>query len=66
MRVREPPPAGAAPALAKGTASVELAGRAERATAATHEALGPGTYGEAARRRKTTRHDKARSGVKLR
>ena len=30
-----------------GTAGVELAGRAERATAATHEALDPGTYGEA-------------------
>ena len=32
---------------AMGTAGVELAGRAERATAATHEALDPGTYGEA-------------------
>ena len=31
-----------------GTAGVELAGRAEKATAATHEALDPGVYGEAA------------------
>ena len=33
---------------AMGTAGVELAGRAEKATAATHEALDPGAYGVAA------------------
>ena len=30
-----------------GTPGVELAGRVEKPTDATHEALDPGTYGEA-------------------
>lgn len=42
-----------------GTASVELAGRAEEATAATLEALEPRSYGQAVRRRKTSRQGEA-------
>jgi len=38
---------GAIPGLAKGTASIELASRAEKAAAAKPEALGPGAYGKA-------------------
>ena len=37
-----PSPTVATPALAKGTASIELAGKAEKATAAKPEALEPG------------------------
>ena len=37
---------GTAPAMAEGTAGIELAGRAEQATAATPEALEPRAYGE--------------------
>jgi len=37
-----PSPTGTTPALAKGTASIELAGGAEKATAAKPEALEPG------------------------
>lgn len=42
---------GATPAMAEGTASVEHAGGAEKATAAKLEALEPGAYGEAGNRR---------------
>ena len=45
------------------TAGVELAGRAEKATATTHEALDPGVYGEAAGAK---HYVEARLGVKLR
>lgn len=41
------------------TAGVELAGRADKATAATPEALGSKAYGEAARRHKTSRQGEA-------
>ena len=48
-------------------AAGELAGRAEKkAIAVTQEVSGPGAYGEAACRRKTTQHDKARLVMKLR
>ena len=43
-------PTGATPALAEGTASIELAGRAEKGTAEKPEALEPGAHGEAGRR----------------
>ena len=45
-----------------GTAGVELAGRAEKATAAIHEALDPGAYGEAASAQAQNRHVGARLG----
>jgi len=48
-----PSPKGATPALAKGTASIELAGGVEKATAAEPEALEPGAHGEEGRRRET-------------
>jgi len=41
---------GAAPALAKGTIGVELAGRAEQATTAELKALEPRGYGKGAHR----------------
>ena len=41
----------AALAMAEGTAGVESAGGAEKATAAKSEALEPGAYGEAGSRR---------------
>ena len=41
---------GTAPSMAKGTAGVESAGRAEKAAAAGLEALVPGTYGGAGSR----------------
>jgi hypothetical protein len=41
-RKEVPSPTDATPARAKGTASVELAGKAEKATAAKPEALEPG------------------------
>jgi hypothetical protein len=45
---------------AMGTAGVELAGMAdEKVSAATPEALEPGAYSEATRRRKTPRHGEA-------
>jgi len=47
--------------IAKGTASIELAGGAEIATAAESEALGPGAYGEPGRRCEA--HYKARPDV---
>jgi hypothetical protein len=48
---RAPLPVGTSPALVKGTASVELTGRAKEATAAKPEALEPRAYGEAGRKR---------------
>ena len=41
---------GAAPAMAKGTASIEPTGRAEKATTVKLEALEPGAYGKAGSR----------------
>jgi hypothetical protein len=41
-RKEVPSPTDATPVLAKGTASIELAGEAEKATAAKAEALEPG------------------------
>jgi hypothetical protein len=49
-----------------GTAGVELAGRAEKATAATHEALEPGAYGEAASAQPQSATSRRGWGVKLR
>jgi len=40
---------GAIPGLAKGTTSIELASRAEKAATAKPEALGPEAYGKAGR-----------------
>lgn len=48
-------PAGAAPALTEGTASIELAGKAEKAPAVEPEALEPGARGEAGHRCETPR-----------
>jgi len=42
---------GTAPAMAEGTAGVEPAGGAEKATTANPEALEPGAHGEAGSRR---------------
>jgi len=41
------PVADTIPGLAKGTGSIELASRAEKATTAKPKALGPGAYGKA-------------------
>jgi len=47
------PIADAAPALAESTSGIELAGEAERAVTAQHEALEPWAYGEAGRGQET-------------
>ena len=47
------PVMGAAPALAEGTAGIEPASGAERATAARSDALGLRAHGEAGRRHET-------------
>jgi len=52
------------PSLAKGTASIKLSGRAEKATVAELEALEPKARGEAALRHKTPLQGKARHEVK--
>ena len=44
------PVVGTTPAMAKGTASIERAGRAEKATAAKLKALEPRAYGKAGNR----------------
>ncbi len=43
-------PTGTTPILAEGTASIELAGRAEKGTAEKPEVLEPRVHGEAGRR----------------
>jgi hypothetical protein len=60
-------PVGTALALAEGTAGVELAGRAKKATATMLEALGSEelAYGDAGHKRETP-HPKARPGIKSR
>ena len=50
---RELPVVDTAPALAGGTAGVELAGKAERAITANPEALEPWAYDEAGRQAET-------------
>lgn len=56
-------PTGATPALAEGTGGIELAGRAEKATDAKPEALEPGTYSKAGRRRETPLQGEVRCDV---
>ena len=51
---------GATPAMAKGTASVEPTGGAEKATAVKFEALEPGVYGKAGRHERPLQVRKAR------
>ena len=53
------------PPLAEGTASIEPASGAERATAARPEALGPGVYDKAGRRRERLPQDQAGSGREI-
>jgi hypothetical protein len=50
-RVRERSVVDTTPVLAESTASIELAGEAEKAIAAKPEALEPGAYNEAGGRR---------------
>ena len=50
-RVRERSVVDTTPVLAESTASIELAGEAEKAIAAKTEALEPGAYNEAGGRR---------------
>ncbi len=56
------PVAGAIPGLAKGTTSIELASRAEKAAAAKTEALEPGAYGKGGCVQETQPPGEARRG----
>ena len=49
--------------MAKGTASVEPTGRAEKATAVKLEALEPGAYGKAGRHERPLQVHKARPAM---
>ncbi len=57
--------AGTAPALAEGTAGIELVGGAERAITVKPEALEPGAYGKTGRGHETPPQGEARREVEM-